>query len=97
MRWHPDLNKNDRTAEERFKWITQAYKVLSDPKSRFEWEIAGRPTFEIKEFETETPKITLDSLAEKSEHNPSNFSSSEKLLLVLISIVSLCFFNAFTS
>ena len=47
-RWHPDLNKNSKNAEERFKWINEAYLVLSDPKKRFEWEIAGRPSFEIK-------------------------------------------------
>ena len=57
MRWHPDLNKNNRTAEERFKWINEAYKVLSDPKQRFEWEIAGRPSFEIKDLGNETPTI----------------------------------------
>ena len=37
-RWHPDLNKNDVNAEERFKLINQAYAILSDPKKRIEWE-----------------------------------------------------------
>ena len=49
--WHPDLNSNSRNAEERFKWINEAYLVLSDPKKRFAWELAGRPSFEIKEFD----------------------------------------------
>ena len=37
-KWHPDLNKNDINAEERFKLINQAYAILSDPKKRREWE-----------------------------------------------------------
>ena len=32
--YHPYVNKNDKAAEERFKEINEAYKVLSDPKKR---------------------------------------------------------------
>ncbi len=31
-KWHPDLNKNDLNAEERFKLINEAYEYLSNPK-----------------------------------------------------------------
>src|SRR5881398_2541974 len=38
--YHPDANKGDAAAEEKFKEISEAYDVLSDDKKRKEYDEA---------------------------------------------------------
>ena len=86
-RWHPDLNSNSKNAEERFKWINEAYLVLSDPKKRFEWEIAGRPSFEIKEIIQQAHTKNYEQSQNESDDSKDVFDSGEKLLILLISSI----------
>ncbi|KTD66407.1 molecular chaperone DnaJ [Legionella shakespearei] len=41
MKYHPDRNPDDATAEEKFKEIQKAYAVLSDPKKRSAYDQFG--------------------------------------------------------
>lgn len=41
MQYHPDKNKGDKKAEEKFKEINNAYEVLGDVKKRKEYDTFG--------------------------------------------------------
>ncbi len=41
MQHHPDRNQGDKAAEDRFKEVSQAYAVLSDPDKRAQYERFG--------------------------------------------------------
>ena len=46
LKYHPDRNKNDKTAEAKFKETSEAYHVLSDKGRRANYDQFGHAAFE---------------------------------------------------
>ena len=44
-KYHPDKNPDDRAAEEKFKKISEAYAVLSDPEKKKKYDMFGSEKF----------------------------------------------------
>lgn len=44
-KYHPDINKEDKNAEAKFKKVSEAYAVLSDPEKKSQYDSLGHDAF----------------------------------------------------
>ena len=47
LKFHPDKNKGDKAAEEKFKEASEAYHVLSDDKRKTNYDQFGHAAFQL--------------------------------------------------
>ena len=45
IKYHPDRNQGDKTAEDKFKEINEAYQILSDPQKKAQYDQFGTTDF----------------------------------------------------
>lgn len=70
---HPDLNGNNRQAEEKFKEINEAYEVLGNPDKRAMHDTSLQAVHGVKK-----PQAKAQTSNKKPEHTPPNGRNGNK-------------------
>lgn len=83
-KYHPDKNPSDIKAEEKFKEISSAYEILSDPQKRAAYD----SKLEEEKIKAEQERIQKEKEFKKSE---SNLTQKNNNILATIFGISLLF------
>lgn len=76
-KYHPDINK-EKGAEEKFKEITAAYEILSDPQKRAQYDQFGDGMFggqNFSDFAKNRGEVNLDDILSQIFGDGGGFSS----------------------